>query len=150
MGKSQTRAGVLLSILLASSVCAFALDPSLDVSQYAHTAWKIREGFTKGIILSMAQTRRVPLPLEGRSFQGLIGGGSGTLLFANGIRQLQGACPYRLGILNLVNGKAQAYPLPATARKFEPLGLFRDRIGGLWTGTANQGLLHVYQGSGEA
>jgi len=49
-------AGVWLFILLASSVCAFALDPSLDVSQYAHTAWKIREGFTKGTIFSMAQT----------------------------------------------------------------------------------------------
>ena len=38
------------------SACAFALDPSLDVSQYAHTAWKIREGFTKGTIFSVAQT----------------------------------------------------------------------------------------------
>jgi len=34
----------------------FALDPSLDVSQYAHTAWKIRDGFPKGIIQSIAQT----------------------------------------------------------------------------------------------
>jgi C4-dicarboxylate-specific signal transduction histidine kinase len=30
MGKLQTRAGVWLSILLASSACAFALDPSLE------------------------------------------------------------------------------------------------------------------------
>jgi ligand-binding sensor domain-containing protein len=36
--------------------CAFALDPALDVSQYAHTAWKIREGFSKGLITSIAQT----------------------------------------------------------------------------------------------
>jgi len=50
------RAGVLLSILLTASTCAFALDPSLDVSQYEHTAWKIREGFTKGTVFSMAQT----------------------------------------------------------------------------------------------
>ena len=56
MGKLQTKAFILLSILLASSACAFALDPSLDVSQYAHTAWKIREGFTKGTIFSIAQT----------------------------------------------------------------------------------------------
>jgi len=48
--------GIWLAILLASSTCTFALDPSLDVSQYAHTAWKIREGFTKGTIFSMAQT----------------------------------------------------------------------------------------------
>jgi len=35
---------------------AYGLDPALDVSQYAHTAWKIREGFTKGQIISIAQT----------------------------------------------------------------------------------------------
>src|SRR5262249_41393973 len=33
-------------------------DPTLDVSQYAHTAWKIRDGFVKGEILSIAQTAR--------------------------------------------------------------------------------------------
>src|SRR6266699_5770622 len=36
--------------------CAFALNPALDVSQYAHTAWKIRDGFSKGAINSIAQT----------------------------------------------------------------------------------------------
>jgi len=36
--------------------CAFAVDPSLDISQYAHTAWKVRDGFAKGKILSIAQT----------------------------------------------------------------------------------------------
>jgi len=46
----------LACILLASSSCAFALDPSLDVSQYAHTAWKVRDGFTQGAILAIAQT----------------------------------------------------------------------------------------------
>ena len=35
---------------------ALALDPSLDVSQYAHTAWRVREGFTQGYIRSIAQT----------------------------------------------------------------------------------------------
>jgi len=34
---------------------AFALNPALDVSQYAHTSWKIRDGFTKGSITSIAQ-----------------------------------------------------------------------------------------------
>ena len=43
-------------MLLAGRLCVFALDPTLDVSQYAHTAWKIREGFTKGTITSIAQT----------------------------------------------------------------------------------------------
>src|SRR5215472_7127476 len=35
---------------------AFALNPALDASQYAHTAWKIRDGFAKGVILSIVQT----------------------------------------------------------------------------------------------
>ena len=46
----------LACILLASSSCAFALNPSFDVSQYAHTAWKVRDGFTQGAILAIAQT----------------------------------------------------------------------------------------------
>jgi signal transduction histidine kinase/ligand-binding sensor domain-containing protein len=33
-----------------------ALDPSLDVSQYAHTAWTARDGFAVGAIYAMAQT----------------------------------------------------------------------------------------------
>jgi signal transduction histidine kinase/ligand-binding sensor domain-containing protein len=49
-------ATVLACMLLACGRCSFALDPSLDVSQYAHTAWKIREGFTKGQISSITQT----------------------------------------------------------------------------------------------
>src|SRR5271165_3973271 len=56
MGKMQTKAVIWLALLLATSLCAFALNPSLDVSQYAHTAWKIREGFTKGTIFAIAQT----------------------------------------------------------------------------------------------
>src|SRR5438876_1396104 len=49
--------GALLAcVLIACEPNAYALDPALDVSQYAHTAWKIRDGFTKGIINSIAQT----------------------------------------------------------------------------------------------
>ncbi len=47
---------VLACMLLAWNPCALALDPNLDVSQYAHTAWKIREGFTKGQVNSITQT----------------------------------------------------------------------------------------------
>lgn len=35
---------------------AFALDPRLDVNQYGHTSWKVREGFSKGLIRSITQT----------------------------------------------------------------------------------------------
>ena len=43
-------------ILLLGSVPLLALDPSLDVSQYAHTAWTARDGFSVGAIFAMAQT----------------------------------------------------------------------------------------------
>ncbi len=43
-------------MLLLCRVDAFALNSSLDVSQYAHTAWKISDGFSEGTILSIAQT----------------------------------------------------------------------------------------------
>jgi signal transduction histidine kinase/ligand-binding sensor domain-containing protein len=46
----------MLAGMLIARTCAFALNPALDVSQYAHTAWKIRDGFAKGSILSIAQT----------------------------------------------------------------------------------------------
>src|SRR5258705_5203907 len=47
---------LLALLLLAFSTTAFALNPELDVNQYAHTAWKIRDGFTKGTISSITQT----------------------------------------------------------------------------------------------
>jgi ligand-binding sensor domain-containing protein/signal transduction histidine kinase len=47
---------VLACVLLACCPSALALNPALDVSQYAHTSWKIRDGFTKGQISSIAQT----------------------------------------------------------------------------------------------
>ncbi len=43
-------------LLLACCPSAFALNPKLDVSQYAHTSWHIRDGFPKGEISSIAQT----------------------------------------------------------------------------------------------
>src|SRR6202035_4006966 len=43
-------------ILLACCTCVFALSPELDVSQYAHTAWKSRDGFPKGQVNAIAQT----------------------------------------------------------------------------------------------
>ena len=36
--------------------CALGLNPSLDVSQYAHTTWTVRDGFSAGNIYAMAQT----------------------------------------------------------------------------------------------
>jgi len=61
MGRIRTRIlamgpGVLLIMLLVGPSSALAQDPSLDVSQYAHTAWRIRDGFSKGPIRAIAQT----------------------------------------------------------------------------------------------
>ena len=54
--RKQARAWIALGVLLACCGCAFALDPSLDISQYAHTAWKAGDGFSKGIIYAIDQT----------------------------------------------------------------------------------------------
>ena len=56
MRSAHTRACISFTILLACCSYASALDPSLDVSQYAHTTWRVRDGFTKGAITSLAQT----------------------------------------------------------------------------------------------
>ena len=54
--RAHTKA-VLLAVLLASNPRALALNSSLDISQYAHTAWRTAEGFpVKGVITGIAQT----------------------------------------------------------------------------------------------
>jgi signal transduction histidine kinase/ligand-binding sensor domain-containing protein len=56
-GLRTVQLSILLAVMqLACCACALALDPSLDISQYAHTSWKVRDGFTKGVITSLAQT----------------------------------------------------------------------------------------------
>ena len=48
----------ILALLLPACWCpsAIALNPSLDIGQYAHTAWKIRDGFPNGYVQALAQT----------------------------------------------------------------------------------------------
>jgi len=48
---------VALLVLAPWCPSALALNPSLDVSQYAHTAWKIRDGFPNGYVQALAQTQ---------------------------------------------------------------------------------------------
>src|SRR5580765_1417406 len=55
-GGVVARGTVLACALLMWCPRAFALNPALDVSQYAHTAWRIREGFSNGRIAGIAQT----------------------------------------------------------------------------------------------
>jgi len=54
-GRATIRILALAAELLAAPG-AFALNPALDISQYAHKAWKISEGFTRGPINTVAQT----------------------------------------------------------------------------------------------
>lgn len=46
----------LATMLLTWCPRARGADAALDVSQYAHTAWKVRDGFAKGMIGAIAQT----------------------------------------------------------------------------------------------
>jgi len=56
MKLARTHVVFSLAILLACRAAAFALDPSSEITQYAHTAWRERDGFAKGFIYSIAQT----------------------------------------------------------------------------------------------
>jgi Two component regulator propeller len=51
--------GVLALLALAALLgppAALALEPSLDINQYAHTAWTIRDNFLKGAVRAIVQT----------------------------------------------------------------------------------------------
>jgi ligand-binding sensor domain-containing protein len=72
-------------------------------------------------------------PMPDPQLSALIESDNGALLIAT-----------RGGIEQLVDGKAEAYPLPGAGRL--PTHLLRDRNGGLWIGTADRGLVHVHGG----
>ena len=56
MRRPFTMTATLLFVVLAWCASLYGLDPDADISQYAHTSWKIRDGFLKGYVLSIAQT----------------------------------------------------------------------------------------------
>jgi len=47
---------ILALTFLASPSTALALDPSLEMNQYAHTSWTARDGYSLGAVFAMAQT----------------------------------------------------------------------------------------------
>ena len=142
--------GVL--ILLACCPSAFALNPSLDVSQYAHTSWKIRDGFITGSIFTMAQTpdgylwfgtafglfrfdgtravRWQPpggAQLPSQRIDPLLVAHDGTLWIATD-----------KGLASWKNGRLMAYP-EVKGRRIE--SLLQDAEGTLWFGVGNPGRL---------
>jgi signal transduction histidine kinase/ligand-binding sensor domain-containing protein len=149
--------GIALAWLLAWCPCASALDPALDVSQYAHTAWRIRDGFTKGKIHSIAQTpdgylwlgselglvrfdgiRAVPWqPLAGEQ---LPSNGIGPLLVARDgtlwIATLKGLASWK-------DGKLTQYP--EVAGQVGPL--LQDREGTVWFGMIAPGRVCAIKGA---
>jgi signal transduction histidine kinase/ligand-binding sensor domain-containing protein len=146
MGKVSKRAIVGLAILLARCACAFGLDPSLDVSQYAHTAWTIREGFFRGNIYSIAQTGDGYLWL-GTEFGLLRFDGNryvpwqppaGQKLPGDGITKLLVTSDGTLwigtyaGLVSWSGGKLTRYP--ELDNKFVA-SMLQDREGTVWVGT---------------
>ncbi len=141
------RALVALGTLYVLLWCpdAPALNPSLDVSQYAHTAWTYRNGFMQGAVNAIAQTsdgylwlgtqsgvvrfdgvRAVPLPL--RPGQQLPSTSVGTLLAARDGTVWIGTLD---GLASWKSGQLTAYP--ALARR-TVLALVEDRAGTVWAG----------------
>src|SRR5207253_1462230 len=77
-----------------------------------------------------------PMPDPTARPQALSESDKGTLLIATG-----------RGIQQFVDGKLAAYPLPGVGQqKFDSYRLLRDRVGGLWIGTTDRGLLHEHRG----
>ena len=134
-------AGVLLSLRLF----VFGLDPNLDVNQYAHTSWKLRDGFAKGEIISIVQTpdgylwlgtefgllrfdgvRAVPWQppggeqLPSNNVRGLLVASDGTLWIAT----LKGLASWK-------DGKLTQYPEVAEALAWS---LLEDREQTVWFG----------------
>jgi signal transduction histidine kinase/ligand-binding sensor domain-containing protein len=139
------RAILALGFLVASCPCAFALDPSLDVSQYAHTAWKIRDGIFKHTVQVIAQTPNGYLWL-GTGFGLLRFDGvrsvpwqppKGEQLTSNDIRSLLAArdgtlwIGTRHGLSSWKDGKLDHYP-ELTGQNV--VALLEDREGTVWAG----------------
>ena len=121
--------------------------PPLDISQYAHTAWTVRDGFSLGNIYAMAQTPDGYLWLGSEfglfRFDGVRGSphGShrrGNTLATKGINSLLVTRDGTLWIgtfggLESWNG-AKLTSYPEMAAQFVS-SLFEDREGTVWAGT---------------
>ena len=137
----------VLLLACAALICgqtAFALDPSLDISQYAHTAWTVRDGFTTGTAFAMAQTPDGYLWL-GTEFGLFRSDGVRFLPWQPPAGQQLPEIPYSLlvtrdgvlwigtfaGLVSWKDGKLTQYP--EVGARFIT-SLLEDRVGTVWAG----------------
>ena len=160
--KSRIRtSAIVLGVLLGGCRSFFALNPSLDISQYAHTAWTVRDGFSLGNVYAMAQGPDGYLwfgtefglfrfdgihssawqPPAGQQIPG--GDSINSLLFTRDGTLWIGTFA---GLVTLKDGKLT--PRPEVGRHFVS-SLFEDREGTVWVGTLGPpgGLLAIRSGS---
>ena len=108
---NHPRSGIVPGLMLVwqclSPLCSFALDPSLRSSQYAHTSWTVREGYSLGAVFAMTQTPDGYLWL----------GGEYGLFRFDGVRFVPGNLP-----------RGRHFP-------DKPYSLLVSRDGTLWIGT---------------
>ena len=135
-----------VAVMACCSPSVLALDPSLDVSQYAHTAWNIQDSSLKGGVRSIAQTpdgylwlgtefgllrfdgvRFVPWNpppgqrLPSSNIRSLVAARDGTLW----VGTLEGLASWKDGKLNTYSELAEQ----------NVLTLLEDREGTVWVGT---------------
>jgi ligand-binding sensor domain-containing protein/signal transduction histidine kinase len=67
MGKGRAHVVLSLGILLTCCACSFVSDPSVDVTQYARTAWTSPDGFFLGNIYALAHRPDRDLWFGGKS-----------------------------------------------------------------------------------
>jgi signal transduction histidine kinase/ligand-binding sensor domain-containing protein len=137
----------LASVLLAYGSWACALDPLLDVSQYAHTAWSFHNGFLNGAVYTVAQgpdgylwlgTQTGVYRFDGvRAFSPILRSGEpvantevGALLPAHDGSLWIGSLD---GVVSVRNGELT--PHPALGRRRVNV-LLQDSAGTIWVGTA--------------
>ena len=139
------RVAILLGVLAAGCGCAFALNPALDISQYAHNAWTVRDGFSVGTIFAMAQTPDGYLWL-GAEFGLFRFDGIHSVPWQPPAGEHLPSAPYSLlvtrdgtlwigtfaGLVSWNGGKLTRYP--ELGRQFVT-SLLEDREGTLWAGT---------------
>ena len=131
-----------IGTIVACCGSAFALNPSLDVSQYAHTSWRIRDGFPRGGVFSIAQTPDGYLWLGTEYGLVRFDGANhvdwqppaGQRLPSNNIRHLLVTRDGTLwisttnGLASWKDGELARYPEPAGIIS----GLLEDSAGSLW------------------